>query len=485
MSADLWTHAGYARLAELLARRAGLRFAPNRQPAAEAAMGRVLADLRLADPMALAHRAAHDAATLDRLLAEVTIGETYFFREPTQLEVVRDVVLPGFRPLRSAERPLRAWSAGCATGEEAYTLAILLRESGWAGASRVLGTDVSRPRLAAARRARYTRWSLRGMPESRVTRWFTRRDGRFELRPEARDGVEFRHLNLATDDFARAGIGDGTMDVVLCRNVLIYFDRATVAEVTRRLVATLSDDGWLFLGASDPIVGELAGAETVLTNAGLAYRRARAARGAVAAPAVPPRDAEPVAPAASAGPAGPAEPVPAVERVAASRPVDEAAACYGRRDYAAAAELAQALVARDAADGDAWLLLVRALANTGRAADAERACEAALAHHPERAELVYLHAVLLAQAGRFAASAAAARQALYLDRSLAVAHLALGAALAREGYAVQARRAYAAAERLLGRLPPDAPVPLADGEPARRLLEAARAHRRRLDEAVA
>ncbi|HEX6630750.1 MAG TPA: hypothetical protein VF048_06650, partial [Gemmatimonadaceae bacterium] len=97
----------------------------------------------------------------------------------------------------------------------------------------------------------------------------------------------------------------------------------------------------------------------------------------------------------------------------------------------------------------------------------------------------YLHALLLAHGGHFAASAAAARRALYLDRTLAVAHLALGAALAREGHRAQARRAYEAAERLLAGQPPDAPVSLADGEPARRLLEAARAQRRHLDQAVA
>lgn len=492
--ADLWTHIGFARVAAVLAGRAGLQFAPNRQPAAEMAMRRVLDDLRLDDPLALARRAAREDDVLDRLLAEVTIGETYFFREPAQLEVVRATALPALRACRSPARPLRAWSAGCASGEEPYTLAILLGEAGFGGgAARVLGTDVSRPRLAAAQRARYTRWSLRGLPEERVSRYFVRRGRFFHLRPELQASVEFRPLNLADRDWSGSGVQRGTMDLVLCRNVLIYLDRATVVEVARRLLESLSDDGWLFLGASDPLLTELPGFETVVTGAGLAYRRDHG-RSARRAAAPPPTRAEAPEPARAdvevpvvATRADRAEPVPAARPAPAPRavPAADGASRYAGRDYAAAAAIARAVVERDPGDADAWILLVRALANAGRLPDAERACETAMARHPERAELPYLHAVLLAQGGRHAASAAAARQALYLDRSLAVAHLALGAALAREGHAATAERVYGAAERLLERLPPDAPVPLADGEPARRLLEAARAQRRRLGEAVA
>ncbi|HEU4629127.1 MAG TPA: CheR family methyltransferase, partial [Gemmatimonadaceae bacterium] len=331
----------------------------------------------------------------------------------------------------------------------------------------------------------------------------------------------FRAWNLATDDFPSAASGIGEMDVVLCRNVLIYFDRATVAAVAHRLLASLGEEGWLFLGASDPMLGELVPCETVVTGAGLAYRRLDVAlprprvwlRRELPEPPEPPTAAAPsAAPAASTAPAAPAapaasgtaavEPPPEVTRApstpstpstrstpaspAPSEPALAAAlAHYAARDYAAAADAARTLVQRDAGLLPAWTLLVRALANAGREADAEQACAAGLERHRDSAELAYLHAVLLAHGGHFAASAAAARRALYLDRTLAVAQLALGAALAREGHGVQARRAYETAERLLAAQPPDAPVPLADGEPARRLLEAARAQQRHLAGAVA
>ncbi|HEU4631241.1 MAG TPA: protein-glutamate O-methyltransferase CheR, partial [Gemmatimonadaceae bacterium] len=330
MAADVWSHIGFARVGALLGERAGLRFAPNRQPAAEAAMRRVMRDLHLADPLRLARRAEHDAAVLDALLAETTVGETYFFREPAQLDYIRREVLPTFRGLRSPQRPLRTWSAGCASGEEAYTLAILLYEAGWRDAGRVLGTDISRPRLLAAERARYTRWSMRGVAPETVARYFIARGPHFYLRPELRAMADFRALNLATDDFPSAASGIGEMDVVLCRNVLIYLDRATVAAVARRLLASLSEEGWLFLGASDPMLGELVPCETVVTGAGLAYRRLDVAlpRPRVwvhrepPAPPEPPTAAAPsAAPAASTAPAAPA--APAASGTAAVEPPPE------------------------------------------------------------------------------------------------------------------------------------------------------------------
>lgn len=508
MTAALWTHIGYARVAGILAGRAGLHFAPNRQPAAEVAMKRVMRDSRIAEPLGFAREVARDDEILAALIAEVTVGETYFFREPAQLDYIRRHVLPAFQGLRTPAQPLRAWSAGCATGEEPYTLGIMLRESGWANSARVLGTDISRPRLAAAGRARYTRWSLRGMAEEAIDRYFIRRGSQFLLRPEFRAMVDFRPLNLADDGWPGAGSGIGAMDLILCRNVLIYFDRATVAEVAARLLASLSDDGWLFMGASDPMLSELVECETVVTGAGLAYRRGVERQHGTRSPAAahgdqrwPPAPTEGTA-AVTAHPATahptaahPPGPGPRVaddetdetdETVAAdAAALADAVARYDRRDYAGAAAAATAVVGATPADEGAWALLVRALANGGQIVDAEQACVHGLERHPASTELTYLHAVLLVQRGQFAAAAAAARRVLYLDRSLAVAHLTLGAALARLGHRAQAQRAFRAAEHALEPLAAEAPVPLADGEAAHRLREAARTQRRLLGEEVA
>ena len=504
MATDAWTHLGFARVATLLGERAGLRFPPSRQPSTEQAFRRAMAHLGVRDPYLLARRLQHDERALDRLLAEVTIGETYFFREPAQFAYLRRHVLPELASKRSAARPLRLWSAACATGEEPYTLAMVLSEERLARRASVLGTDVSGPRLEAARRARYTRWSLRGVTEPVVERWFVRQGTEYWLRPAIRDAVEFHELNLATDPYP------SSVDVLFCRNVLIYFDRASVAQVAQRLLDALSADGWLFLGASDPALQGLVPCEVVVTGGGVAYRRVGAggaARPSVAGAPVAPVAAPPPGPSAvsaepewallarasddgapAAAPTGAPPPSTAPEPLTTEPALARAAQSYAERDYVTAAIAARGALNAPAAPelGDApWILLVRALANLGQLADADRACLEGLEHHRASAELTYLHAVLLLQAGHGAAAVAAARRALYLDRTLAVAHLTLGAALAREGHREQARAAYRSAERLLAAYPPGGIVPASDGETARRLLEAARAQVRQLGGAAA
>jgi chemotaxis protein methyltransferase CheR len=472
--------------AALVGQRTGLVFSEARRSAFETALATAMRRARLSDPEVYLARLAVEPPLLDDLVADITVGETYFFREPRQFAVVRDEVVPGLMSHRPRERPLRVWSAGCATGEEPYTLAIVLREQGLERAAHIVATDLSRAALAQARRARYTRWSLRGVPEQVVRTYFEHVDDRFALAPAVRDAVEFRYLNLAEDTYPSLPTGIWGMDLILCRNVLIYFDAETVARVARRLMDSLGDDGWLLLGASDPPLGDLVPCDVVVTGAGLAYRRP--ARGAlrpnatdmvtltVALPVQPP-------PPPVAAPAG--EPARVVPAEAPSDDPEDVARAYAERDYERAAELAGRFVRRDGSDPTLWIVLVRALANRGDLDGAGRACAAALDRHRTSAELTYLHAVLLAESGRYADAAAAARRALYLDRGLVVAHLALGGALARLGDTDGARRAFRNAEVLLATMSPEGIVPASDGEPAGRLAAMARVQMRLLGEAAA
>jgi chemotaxis protein methyltransferase CheR len=419
---------------------------------------------------------------LDDLAGEITVGETYFFRDPQQCAVIRDEVLPVLLSHRPRDRALRIWSAGCATGEEAYTLAILLREIGAMDTARIVATDLSRTALAAARRGGYGRWSFRGVPEQVIRTYFQPAGDRFEPVPTVREAVDFRYLNLAEDVYPSLPTGIWGMDLILCRNVLIYFDAGMVARVARRLIDSLSDDGWLLLGASDPALGDLLPCDVVVTPAGLAYRRpGRAILRPRPADSLTPAFAPPPVPQVLAPkpppvpPAPPArEPAVPVQTSEGSEGPSEAARLYGERDYGRAAELAGRLVQGDGSDPALWIVLVRALANRGELKAAGQACAAALDSHRTSAELTYLHAVLLAEAGHPAEAADAARGALYLDRGLIVAHLALGGVLARLGDADGARRALRNAQRLLAGMEPARMVPASDGENAGRLAEMAR-----------
>ncbi|MBA3889700.1 MAG: hypothetical protein H0X64_04150, partial [Gemmatimonadaceae bacterium] len=223
-----WTAPAFGAVAEVVQLISGLVFPPNRQPAAEAGMRRAMAAFRIPSVTLLVQAMQRPGEVRDFVLAELTVGETYFFRESGALELLRTTILPPLIDRRGAATPVRIWSAGCASGEEPYSVAMMLRESGWPHAARILGTDVARPRLDAARRGRYTKWSLRGVSQDRVDRWFTPHGTQFDLDPDILAAVQFAPLNLIADDYPSVATGTTDQDVVLCRNVLIYFDRATV-----------------------------------------------------------------------------------------------------------------------------------------------------------------------------------------------------------------------------------------------------------------
>ncbi|MCM2334991.1 MAG: protein-glutamate O-methyltransferase CheR, partial [Anaeromyxobacteraceae bacterium] len=174
------------------------------------------------------------------LVEHAVVGETYFFRHPEQLTALAEVLL---RP-HPLERPLSIWSAGCATGEEPYTLAMMLVEAGRGRAGdRILATDVSARALAAARLGQYGEWSMRRLEPALRARHFRPAGRRLAVSAEVRAAVDWRRHNLVTEPAPGANF-----DLVMCRNVLIYFSPGTAAQVLAKLVDAVRPGGWLVVG---------------------------------------------------------------------------------------------------------------------------------------------------------------------------------------------------------------------------------------------
>jgi chemotaxis protein methyltransferase CheR len=491
-----WTHPAYEAVAQVLNARTGLSFAPHRQDSAEQGIRRAMARAGITDPAHYCTVLEDDHGALDDLIVELTVGETYFFREPAQFAFIRREILPEVRQRRGESHGIRVWSAGCASGEEAYSLAIVLVEAGLAERAHLLATDISGAALAKARSAGYGEWSLRGEGAAAARPYLRRQRERYVLVEQIRRRVTFEHLNLALDVYPSFATGIWGMDLILCRNVLIYFDPRTIQGVARRLFAALAPGGWLLTASSDPPVGGEASFETVVTSAGVFYRRpgegstganepAQRWGGEAAAPS-PDSQAQALPtsgldlggwPALAAPPDVGKTPVP--EQAAKpcpprlTEPSPEQALAAARRAFAAgayahAAELTCGLTAEVAASA----LHVRALANLDPA-QAELACAAAAARHALSAEIHYLHAVLLLDLDRDEEAAQAARRVLYLDRSLAIAHFTLGSILRRRGDLAGARRAYRNVRDLCAARQADEVMPLSEGEHAGRLAEAA------------
>ncbi|HSN92629.1 MAG TPA: CheR family methyltransferase [Anaeromyxobacteraceae bacterium] len=215
------------------------------------------------EPASLALRVVQrDPASLHALVEHAVVPETYFWRHPDQIAALAAVAF-------GATGPLAIWSAGCSSGEEPYSLAIALLEAGRAGrGDRIVATDVSDRLLEAARRGSYGPWSIRRLPRDLADRWVPGADER-RVADEVRAPVEFRRHNLVAD------AAPGPFDVIVCRNVLIYFEALVAAEVLYRLVQALRPGGLLVVGPVELSLTSPLGLEWVDEGGATLLRRPR------------------------------------------------------------------------------------------------------------------------------------------------------------------------------------------------------------------
>lgn len=380
-----------------------------------------------------------DREAFDALVERLTVAETYFFRHPEQLAVLAERILPQIAARRLPGAPLRLWSAGCASGEEPYSLAMILEDVGVEDAT-ILATDVSPAQLRCAKTATYRRWSLRGAT-GQLHR-FERVGDRYRVPDHVSARVELRLLNLLADAYPTG------VDVILCRNVLLYFSDEQVRRVAGRMAQVLSPGGWLITAPTDPDLDFQGALEPVPTSGGMVYHRPAETGSGATEPR--PSRRPPPAPARhrlrAAAARRPA--APPAERPPSAHPV-EALQAMEAGDYAAAAAAAQSAV-RNGGDLPAMRAVwARALGNSGSVDDARRVAAEAVEVFPTEPELRYLHAELLLEAGHAHAAVIEASAAVYLDPDLAVAHLVLGRAHMKRGHSELARRSFRTAATLL------------------------------------
>jgi chemotaxis protein methyltransferase CheR len=268
----------HSRYLGLIEQQLGLRLTPQQAQALPLAVSHVLSKSGHATPGELYATLAttEDRTLMDLLGADLVIGETHFFRIAPQIEALRAAVLPAIMARRAGTRRLSMWSAGCSTGEEAYTLAMLAREvlpasNPWH--VQLFGTDLSYRAIAAAREALYSEWSFRETPEWVRTRWFTPEGARLRLNESIKRMVRFSELNLMDDAFPSPGAAGTGFDLILCRNVTIYFSHDTSQRLYRRFAEALSPGGWLILGPSDPVPNQPTWLEPVSIGGAIVWRR--------------------------------------------------------------------------------------------------------------------------------------------------------------------------------------------------------------------
>lgn len=261
-------------LRDLFCDRAGLDFEESHAFAFERRLGDRVVELGLKSFHGYYKHLRFDAnadAELELALERVTTAETYFFRQEYQLRAFRDEVLPQLHQLNEADRHLTLWSAGCSTGEEVYTLAILVKQTGlfddWV--VRIIGSDLSRSRVAAARRGLFREPSFRTSEWLKGRYFKATREG-WCADDEIKSMCHFGQLNLL-EPGSIAGVG--RVDVVFCRNVLIYFGQRARSQVIESLYQRLKPGGYLFLGHSESLLNVTTAFELVHLTEDLVYRK--------------------------------------------------------------------------------------------------------------------------------------------------------------------------------------------------------------------
>ncbi len=388
----------------------------------------------------------------ESLIPLVTIKESYFFRAPQQFEIIRDQVLPRLMQARAQSRHLRIWCAACARGEEPSTLAMILDSepalAGWDWT--IVATDVDEGALSGARLGLYGDRAVNQVPPALLERYFRRRGKLFELDPELRSRIVYRHLNLAHGPFA---LPFQEHDLVLLRNVLIYFRRPLQRRVISQVGQLLAQHGYLFLGASETLWQIQDDLEAIDLGSCFCYRHRTGPR---PEPPKLPKPATVRAPIPVAPPPPPPKPAPRpapVPRVESPPPPVAAV----NTPFGVSEMLARA--ARDLAEN--------------RIEAAAREIEQLMETDPSDPEAYALEGFLHDLTGRTDDATASYRAALYLDAALFQVRVLLADCLLRLGHNDLAKHQYREALAVLesGRertLTLFADLPLPDRERAKR-----------------
>lgn len=271
------TPADFDFVAQMLKRRSGLVLGTDKGYLLESRMGPVARKHGLAGLDAIVAKLKAGDETLARDVTEaMTTNESFFFRDKTPFDHFEKLMLPALLKARAATRRLRIWCAAASTGQEPYSLAMILKEKAavvkdWK--IDIVGTDLSNEVLARAKEGLYSQFEVqRGLPIQLLVKYFAKDKDQWRIKDDIRAMVQYQTMNLL-DPF----VGMGAFDIIYCRNVLIYFDEATKRNILERMALLLPSDGYLLLGAAETVVGLTTAYSPVETARGVNMKVSKAA----------------------------------------------------------------------------------------------------------------------------------------------------------------------------------------------------------------
>jgi chemotaxis protein methyltransferase CheR len=397
-------------------------------------------------------------AHYQQLIDHITVGETYFFRDGAMFEFLRERILPDvISARRERGKFLRIWSAGCCSGEEPYSIAIELLRAlpDWRDWKiTLLATDINQRFLQKARRGIYERWSLRHKTLPPCAPYLIPLPkGRFEVAPVVRELVTFQNLNFASHLYPSALTNTHDMDIIFCRNALMYLQPECIQDVVARLSASLVDGGWLITSTIEAALVRRPELHAVRLPDLVIFRKDMTDTAALVR-----RNEYVVADNNS---------VAKKAQIKSQPPPRVATVAKQKSQTSAASELLSA----HESTALTGLMAVRALADRGDLDAARAECEKIMTADKLNAEANFLYASILLELGSLPAAEKALLRTLYLDEKHIVAHVALASLLQQTDRRVEAQRHWRSAQKLLRQLAEDDIVQASEGLTAKQMYD--------------
>lgn len=465
-----------SRFSELIASRIGLNFPRERWDELEKKIISASGDFNFSDAESCIKWFLSTGLTkkhLEALAGHLTIGETYFFREIKSFEILEKHILPEIIHSRK-EKFLRIWVAGCSTGEEPYSISILLKRiipdlKDWN--ITILATDINTNAIRKASEGVYRKWSFRETPLWVRERYFTKtKEGSFETYPEIKKMVTFAYHNLAEDPYPSLLNNTYAMDIIFCRNVLMYFVPEVAKKVIQNFYCSLSDKGWLIVSPGEvssvlyPQFVTINFEDTIIYKKDIRkYKEVEPETEPVIPPVREYREPLPAIPVKD-----PWEEAPLKPEV---NPYDEALALYKEGLYGVVVEKLSGVLLRDRGDPKGLTLLARAYANQGKIEEALKCSERAIDADKLDPSLHYLRATILQELGKIEEAILSLKKTLYLNPDSVLAHFSLGNLALRQGKFKEQERHFMNALSLLSKYKQEDILEESEGITAGRLTE--------------
>lgn len=408
------------------------------------------------------------------LINSITIGESYFFRDKGQFSLLENRILPELIELRKNQRTLRIWSAGCSTGEEAYSLAILLdklitERHTWE--ILILGTDINEDSIKKAEEGLYGQWSFRRVESGIKNRFFRKRNERWEIDRRFRNMVTFRTMNLIQERFPDAGTDLNNMDLILCRNLFIYFSKTAVSNVLKKLSKTLMEGGYLMTAHGELHDQELFSLAPMIFPESVIYRKQKKCSGIQMPECLTAtmtlgrlNDIAQEDHRRNSTPENVMHTVSESSRHGdVNKMLTDISSLFGSDDSTRVSEKASSMLNTDPGNIDAAYFMAREYASRGLYDDALRELNQMLMRDSGQAGPYLILAQISEIRGDPDAAKDFLKKMIYLDPGSIAAHLELGAIYQREKDTVRATKMRTTALQLIKALPPETIIENYDG----------------------